>query len=222
MMVESVVEINGHLYRYEYVDGATVYKGPVGDAPTLGEQEFLVAVQRERYGIVRIDGQVRLETDKAVLIEVSKSQKERFDEPKSFWFPKSQVKYAETQHGHWILKAPIWLVEDRGLDPDDFWAIRFDRKLHNRSYPSELNDVEWEWLKEKVLDPRTQLPQIHSITNLMWKRRALADELPEGATLARVYDKLMEMYLDHEVVDVVSRGPVPDWKPLEWKGMGKV
>jgi len=37
---ESQVEINGHLYRYEYVDGETVYRGPVGDAPELSEQAF--------------------------------------------------------------------------------------------------------------------------------------------------------------------------------------
>ena len=38
------VEINGHLYRYEYVDGQTLYKGPVGDAPTLSEEEFLMNI----------------------------------------------------------------------------------------------------------------------------------------------------------------------------------
>ncbi len=41
---ESQVEINGHLYRYEYVDGATLYRGPVGDAPALGEEEFFAAM----------------------------------------------------------------------------------------------------------------------------------------------------------------------------------
>jgi hypothetical protein len=40
----STVEINGHLYRYEYQDGNTVYLGPVGDAPTLSETEFMAAV----------------------------------------------------------------------------------------------------------------------------------------------------------------------------------
>ena len=44
---ESVVEIppgSGNHYRYEYVDGATVYKGPVGDGPALSEEEFLAAM----------------------------------------------------------------------------------------------------------------------------------------------------------------------------------
>jgi len=43
-MKESIVVISGHRYRYEYVDGATVYRGPVGDAPELSEQEFLAAM----------------------------------------------------------------------------------------------------------------------------------------------------------------------------------
>jgi hypothetical protein len=47
-MSESVVEINGHLYRYEYVAGATVYKGPVGDAPPIDEQVF-EEFMRERW-----------------------------------------------------------------------------------------------------------------------------------------------------------------------------
>jgi len=40
---ESQVEIpegSGNFYRYEYDDGKTVYKGPVGDAPGINEQEF--------------------------------------------------------------------------------------------------------------------------------------------------------------------------------------
>lgn len=44
-MKESVVEIpegSGHLYRYGYEAGSqkTVYKGPVGDAPTISEGQF--------------------------------------------------------------------------------------------------------------------------------------------------------------------------------------
>jgi len=44
---ESVVEIpagSGNKYRYAYEDGATVYKGPVGDAPGISEQEFLIGM----------------------------------------------------------------------------------------------------------------------------------------------------------------------------------
>lgn len=44
MSKESVVEIpdgSGNFYRYEYVDGETKYRGPVGDAPPLNEEEFL-------------------------------------------------------------------------------------------------------------------------------------------------------------------------------------
>ena len=45
---ESIVEINGHQYRYEYVDGKTVYRGPVGDGPALSEEEFLAAVEERK------------------------------------------------------------------------------------------------------------------------------------------------------------------------------
>jgi hypothetical protein len=44
MTKESIVEIppgSGNQYRYAYEDGKTVYLGPVGDAPTLVEENFL-------------------------------------------------------------------------------------------------------------------------------------------------------------------------------------
>jgi len=42
-MSESVVEIpegSGNWYRYEYKDGKTIYRGPVGSAPSIDESEF--------------------------------------------------------------------------------------------------------------------------------------------------------------------------------------
>jgi len=45
---ESRVEIpsgSGNFYRYEYVDGATRYLGPMGSAPPISEQDFLRDVQ---------------------------------------------------------------------------------------------------------------------------------------------------------------------------------
>lgn len=40
---ESVVDISGHRYRYEYDEASqkTHYLGPVGDAPAMSEEEFL-------------------------------------------------------------------------------------------------------------------------------------------------------------------------------------
>jgi hypothetical protein len=48
---ESIVEIpenSDNLYRYEYDEGTgkTRYRGPVGDAPELGETEFLAAIEQ--------------------------------------------------------------------------------------------------------------------------------------------------------------------------------
>ena len=48
---ESVVEIphgSGNRYRYEYSAGSTIYKGPVGSAPDLGEAEFLDAIEAKK------------------------------------------------------------------------------------------------------------------------------------------------------------------------------
>jgi len=36
----EIPEGSGRFYRYEYVDGQTIYKGPVGDAPAISEEEF--------------------------------------------------------------------------------------------------------------------------------------------------------------------------------------
>jgi hypothetical protein len=47
---ESVVDIAGHQYRYVYneANGKTEYMGPVGDVPTLSEEEFLLMVPTSR------------------------------------------------------------------------------------------------------------------------------------------------------------------------------
>jgi len=70
----TVVEIppgSGNRYRYEYEEGATVYKGPVGTAPELSEGEFLemsqVVGQKERklktaFEILDLDEQNRYDT----------------------------------------------------------------------------------------------------------------------------------------------------------------
>jgi len=41
MTTVEIPEGSGNRYRYEYEEGATVYKGPVGTAPELSEEEFL-------------------------------------------------------------------------------------------------------------------------------------------------------------------------------------
>lgn len=49
-MSEHVVKINGGQYRYRYNPDtqATEYLGPVGDAPELGEAEFLAAMMEKK------------------------------------------------------------------------------------------------------------------------------------------------------------------------------
>jgi len=41
MTTVEIPEGSGNRYRYDYEEGATVYKGPVGNAPALDEEEFL-------------------------------------------------------------------------------------------------------------------------------------------------------------------------------------
>lgn len=51
MSKEHIVEIpkgSDNRYKYEYKDGATVYRGPVGSAPTLSEEEFLTATHANK------------------------------------------------------------------------------------------------------------------------------------------------------------------------------
>jgi hypothetical protein len=56
----SEVEIppgSGNLYRYEYNQGQTIYRGPVGNAPELKEAEFLAELEmsRESLEIIKDD-----------------------------------------------------------------------------------------------------------------------------------------------------------------------
>jgi len=48
MPKDSIVEIpsgSGNKYRYEYSEGQTLYRGPVGSAPEIGEAEFMAAMK---------------------------------------------------------------------------------------------------------------------------------------------------------------------------------
>lgn len=58
MSKESIVEIpegSGNQYRYVYEGGKTVYRGPVGSAPKLGEEEFMAAMESgKRYNLFEL------------------------------------------------------------------------------------------------------------------------------------------------------------------------
>jgi len=47
MTTVEIPEGSGNRYRYEYEEGSTVYKGPVGDSPQLTEGEFMAAMVGE-------------------------------------------------------------------------------------------------------------------------------------------------------------------------------
>jgi len=57
MSKENIVEIpsgSGNRYRYVYEDGATKYLGPVGSAPDLAEEEFMLQTSTEPANITGI------------------------------------------------------------------------------------------------------------------------------------------------------------------------
>ena len=56
-MKESIVQIGNHQYRYAYdpTSRATKYLGPVGDAPEIGEQEFLALLDEGSWVRVKVD-----------------------------------------------------------------------------------------------------------------------------------------------------------------------
>jgi len=60
-MPESVVTINGHLYRYEYEEatGKTLYRGPVGEAPAISEEEFLEYLRLSKDSEVEVRDQIQ-------------------------------------------------------------------------------------------------------------------------------------------------------------------
>lgn len=58
MPKESIAEIpkgSGNCYRYAYEGGRTVYKGPVGEAPEINEEEFNKMVSTQTKVIERWD-----------------------------------------------------------------------------------------------------------------------------------------------------------------------
>ena len=64
MPKDSIVEIpsgSGNRYRYEYSEGQTLYRGPVGSAPEIGEQEFLKALDRPEVRRIREEIQIALD-----------------------------------------------------------------------------------------------------------------------------------------------------------------
>jgi len=54
---ETIVEISGNRYRYAYDPErqATIYKGPVGEAPPIGEEEFLVWATSQEMPEIQVD-----------------------------------------------------------------------------------------------------------------------------------------------------------------------
>jgi len=60
MTTVEIPEGSGNKYRYEYEGGSTVYKGPVGEAPELSEEEFLKGmIGDDIKGIDVLDVQLR-------------------------------------------------------------------------------------------------------------------------------------------------------------------
>jgi len=113
MPKESVVEIpsgSGNKYRYEYSDGATVYRGPVGSAPELGEEEFNMLTVEMPFGIG-----VGLESSQEEAFDVINNVYPQGDEiPSSEW-------YKEMEKAEQMVKLANDLRLYHGIRVDTEW-----------------------------------------------------------------------------------------------------
>jgi len=92
-MKENVVEISGHRYRYAYDPdtGKTLYKGPVGSAPPISQDDFLshldngwldklrepgsIGISNEIWDFIRFD-KLRVQVDQALKGQTSWSSRQ--------------------------------------------------------------------------------------------------------------------------------------------------
>lgn len=128
MSQESVVEINGHQYRYQYNPdtGKTEYVGPVGDAPIISEAEFLAAMEIP-------PGFNKVSFDKLVDNLIEKTQ-----EPKKKAVTSGDFVMADYQVGrlNGLHNMQLW---DSGPDGDDIDAFREEMERAIKNTETRMN-----------------------------------------------------------------------------------
>jgi hypothetical protein len=160
-MSDSIVNISGHQYRYRYNPdtGKTEYKGPVGDAPALTEEEFFALIfadEIESKGEFRLEmdvdrtgGRIVSVTDKAGLPEYS------FVMPVHVWeFLKTNVEkpgISSSFTSHYTMIEP-------GMERfEELWQVRWTREQgklfilwqsSNQSRRPQVVKTEWNLVKE--------------------------------------------------------------------------
>ena len=138
---ESIVEIpsgSGNRYRYVYDQGSTNYLGPVGSAPDLGEEEFMMLVGDNRRLTIITEAGVRFETGLPVMFPYLRNKEkapylgERFDqhiEPTGRYLihDTARRKPSETwEQGVIQFDNPL-VIEWVGTQGEDGWKQRLSR-----------------------------------------------------------------------------------------------
>lgn len=126
-MKESIVDIEGHSYRYGYNESTqkTVYLGPVGDAPALTEEQFLQEIKFSEDDIKFMEET----TDEGIIFCVAES----LDSPIR---PEDSIDD--------IIKMGR---EGQEFDEDAYaWDIRNNKK---HPIPSLTTERYFEWLKKR-------------------------------------------------------------------------
>jgi len=141
MSQESIVEINGHLYRYRYNDDTqkTDYIGPVGDAPGITEEEFNVV-------ILTMGGGLKLQE---LGIEIPADQLRMTWKPKDY----ERALEMESRQAVWKLARGDFKV---GLDDTD-------RDFTRHVGEEILDEVKSNW---RIL-PVPERPTVRDVTTLL-------------------------------------------------------
>jgi len=136
----TTVEIppgSGNHYRYVYEEGATVYKGPVGNAPELSEDEFMAILGRSN-----LKEHPRYDTYKWTL-NTTKQQNPGYSNEYYIWQTLSilsgrlshqemvSLDTALVEDGVWKQKA--YIVEVDGKEMDKFWWDKDTTKVVRKS-----------------------------------------------------------------------------------------
>ena len=111
MAIVEIPEGSGNRYRYDYQDGATVYKGPVGDAPFLNEKDFLAAMSRTK--------RVALTHAKVKKLVEEGHLEPRHDQPEGSYFDDSP--YLSTKGDNLFYVGGLEFEQREG---EDYWNRR--------------------------------------------------------------------------------------------------
>jgi len=144
MTTVEIPEGSGNRYRYEYEEGATVYKGPVGDSPQLTEEEFLERMKVASRGEFEGREMVREPIEDEVFVFVAP-----FDDTSTEG--KHTAKYVEAFRDRWSIgpyeKREMKFIADKGkmgCEKVHKW-VWVPKKMTNSEFKALTNLHEYEF-----------------------------------------------------------------------------